>query len=111
MRRLFLIAAVLVLAGPTAGFARGGMHGHSGGMHNHFGGGHFGGGHPRGGALSAAANPSVPPSLTSDPRLTGSAPLPSHHRLAKADLPAVTLKPDPEDAKVDHLIKSICRGC
>jgi hypothetical protein len=106
MRRVFLIAAFLVLAGSTATFARGGMHGHSGGMHRHFGGGHSGGG-----ALSAAANPSVPPSLTSDPRLTGSAPLPPHHQLARADQPAVTLKPDPEDVKVDHMIKSICRGC
>ena len=106
MRRLPLIAAVLVLAGSTAALARGGMHGHSGGMHRH-----FGGGHSRSGALSAVANPSVPPSLTSDPRLTGSAPLPPHHQLARADLPAVTLKPDAEDAKVDRMIKSICRGC
>jgi hypothetical protein len=103
-RRLFLITAVLVLAGSTAGFARGGMH-------SHFGGNHLGSGHSRGGALSAAANPSVPPSLTPDPRLTGSAPLPPHHELARADQPAVTLKPDPEDVKVDRMIKSICRGC
>jgi hypothetical protein len=74
MRSLLLITAVLVLAGPTAGFARGGMHGHSGG--SHFRGAHFAGGHARGGALSTAANPAVPPSLTPDPRLTGTAPLP-----------------------------------
>jgi hypothetical protein len=109
MRSLFLITAVLLLAGSTAGFARGGMHGHSGG--GHFRGAHFAGGHARGGGLSAAANPAVPPSLTPDPRLTGSAPLPSHHQLARADRPAVTLKPDPEDAKVDRMIKNICRGC
>jgi hypothetical protein len=109
MRGLLLITAVLVLAGPTAGFARGGMHGHSGG--SHFRGAHFAGGHARGGALSTAANPAVPPSLTPDPRLTGTAPLPPHHQLAKADHSAVPPKPDPEDAKVDRMIKSICRRC
>jgi hypothetical protein len=50
-------------------------------------------------------------STIADARLTGSAPLPPHHQLAKADVAAVTLKPDPEDAKVDRMIKNICRGC
>jgi hypothetical protein len=94
MRILFLVTAMLVLVGSTSGFARGGMRGHS-----------------MGGVLSAPANPSVPPSLTPDARLIGSAPLPPHHQLAKADVAAVTLKPDPKDAKVDRMIKNICRGC
>jgi hypothetical protein len=94
MRMLFLMAAMLALVGPTSGFARSGMHSHS-----------------TGGSLGAPANPSVPPSLTPDSRLTGSAPLPPHHQATKADVATVTLKPNPEDVKVDHMIKSICRGC
>jgi hypothetical protein len=94
MRMLFLMTAMLALVGSTSGFARAGMHSHS-----------------TGSGLSTPANPSVPPSLTPDSRLTGSAPLPPHHQVTKADLAAVTLKPDPEDVKVDHMIKSICRGC
>jgi hypothetical protein len=101
MHRLIVTAAVLAMVGISPGFARGG-HGHSG--HSHFGHGH----HSMH-ALSAPANPSVPPSLTPDPRLTGSAPLPSRHE-AKADTPAPE-KLDPEDAKLDQMIKSICRGC
>jgi hypothetical protein len=91
---LFLVTAMLVLVGSASGFARGGKHSHS-----------------MSGVLSAPANPSVPPSLTPDARLTGSAPLPPHHQVAKAEVAAVTLKPDPEDAKVDRMIKNICRGC
>jgi hypothetical protein len=94
MRMLFLMTAVLAQVGSTSGFARGGMHSHS-----------------TGGSLGAPANPSVPPSLTPDSRLTGSAPLPPHHQATKAEIATVTLKPDPEDVKVDHMIKSICRGC
>jgi hypothetical protein len=96
-------AVTLVTIGISPGFARG-AHGHSG--HSHFGHGHIG--HSMR-ALSAPANPSVPPSLTPDPRLTGSAPLPSH-RVAKADTPAPE-KLDPEDAKLNQIIKNICRGC
>ncbi len=59
MRTLIVVSSMLVLAGIPAGYARGGMHG---GSHS---------------AMMAPANPSVPPSLTPDPRLTGSAPLPS----------------------------------
>jgi hypothetical protein len=102
MRKLVLTMVILALAGPSVAVARGGSHGHS--SHGHFLHGHA----MR--ALSAPANPSVPPSLTSDPRLTGSAPLPSHHQMRRADL-AAPLKPDPADAKVDKMIKNICRGC
>ena len=98
MHRLIVTAAVLAMVGISPGFARGG-HGHSG--HGHI--------RHSMRALSAPANPSVPPSLTPDPRLTGSAPQPSR-REAKADTSAPE-KLDPEDAKVDQMIKSICRGC
>jgi hypothetical protein len=91
MRKLILATAFLMMAGVSAGLARGG-HGHSMG------------------ALSAPANPAVPPSLTPDARLTGSAPLPDHRQLTRADTSS-PVKPDPEDAKVDKMIKSICHGC
>ncbi len=93
MVKLIVATAILAMAGTSPGLARGGHgHGHSSG------------------ALSAPANPSVPPSLTSDARLTGSAPLPSGHPMTKGDSAAPT-KLDPEDAKLDQKIKSICRGC
>jgi hypothetical protein len=47
-------------------------------------------------------------SQTPDARLTGSAP--SHHQMTKADTSSPT-QLDPEDAKVDKMIKNICRGC
>ena len=94
MKRLIMTTAILVLAGASVGYARGGMHGAGAG------------------GLMAPANPTVPPSLTPDPRLTGSAPLPPHRQPTRDDvatLPSVT--PDPEDAKVDRMIAGICRGC
>ena len=93
MRKLILTAAILAMVGVSPGFARGGH-----------------GGHSRG-SLSSPANPSVPPSLTPDARLTGSAPLPSSHpQLTKADTSSPTPL-DPEDAKVNRMIENICRGC
>jgi hypothetical protein len=94
MRKLILTTAIL-LAGLSAGYARG--------MHS-----------TGTGALMAPANPTVPPSLTPDPRLTGSAPLPPHHQPTRADvgsLQGLSLTPGPEDARVDRIINSICRGC
>jgi hypothetical protein len=92
MRKLILTAAMLAMVANSPVLARGG-HGHSMGH------------------SSSPANPSVPPSLTPDSRLTGSAPLPSQHpQLTKADTSPPT-EFDPEDAKVDKLIKNICRGC
>jgi len=73
---------------------RGGMHGS--GMHG----------------LMAPANPTVPPSLTQDPRLIGTAPLPPHHQPTSADvssLPSAMLKLDPEDAAVDRAIEHLPR--
>lgn len=96
MRTLLITTAALLIAATPAGYARGGMHG----------GAAVG--------LMAPANPSVPPSLTPDPRLTGSAPLPPHHQPTQADvssLKGVSPAPDPEEAKVDRIVKSICRGC
>jgi len=94
MSKLVAATAILVLAGLSPVHARGG--------------------HSSSSALSAPANPSVPPSLASDPRMIGSAPLPSERpptRAAIAALSGIATKPDPEDAKVDRMIKSICRGC
>lgn len=93
MHRLILTTILLALVGISPAFARGG------GMHSH----------STSNALSAPANPSVPPSLTPDARLTGSAPLPAPHPPTVAG--GTTVKPDPEDAKVDRIVKSICRGC
>jgi hypothetical protein len=96
MKKLVVTTAIFVLTGLSSGYAQGGMQS------------------TRPGALSAPANPSVPPSLTPDPRLSGSAPLPPHHQPTRGDvasIPEGSLKPDPEDAKVDRMIGSICRGC
>ena len=59
---------------------------------------------------AAPADPSVPPSLALDARVTGSALLPSQRQPNNADMPTPE-KMDPEDAKLDQQIKSICRGC
>jgi len=100
MRRLVLVAAILVLAGGTEASARG-SHGHSHGRsHGHIG-----------RIAARPANPSVPPSLTSNPRLTGMAPLPPHRQPRRGSAPAVSEKRDPEDVALDRKIKSICRGC
>jgi hypothetical protein len=96
MRKLFIPIVVFVLFGLPASYARGGMH--SSAAHG----------------LMAPANPTVPPSLTPNPRLTGSAPLPPHHQPTSADvssLPEAMLKPDPEEIAVDRAIGNICRGC
>jgi hypothetical protein len=106
MRKLITATLVVLLAGTSASFARGG--GHGGGMHM---GGMRGGGMQ---GLMAPANPAVPPSLTPDPRLTGTAPLPPHHQPTSADVPSnsdAMIKPTPEEAAEDRAIGNICRGC
>ena len=60
-------------------------------------------------SLRTPANPAVPPSLTPDAGLTGSAPLPGR-QLKKAETSSPENR-DPEDVKLDQKIKSICRGC
>ena len=60
MRKLITATMIFVLAGLPASYARGGMHG----LGSH--------------ALMGPANPTVPPSLTPDARLIGSAPVPPH---------------------------------
>src|SRR3982074_738734 len=64
--------------------------------------------------LHGARKSNRAPSLTSDPRLIGTAPVPPHHQPTSADvasLPNDILKLDPEDAAVDRAIGNICRGC
>jgi hypothetical protein len=94
MRKFIIAIAVFVLAGISAADARGGMHGS--GMH----------------ALMAPANPTVPPSLTPDSRLTGTAPLPPHQQpTSAASVPDAILQPTPDEIAVDRAIGNICRGC
>jgi hypothetical protein len=104
MRKLVIATVVFSLAGLSASYARGGMHGsgmHGSGMH---GSGMHG--------LMAPANPAVPPSLTPDPRLTGTAPLPPHQQpTSAASVPDAMLKPTPDEIAVDRAIGNICRGC
>jgi hypothetical protein len=97
MRKLMITTAVLAMVAAAPAFSRGG-HGHGHGHHMHR--------HSQS-ALSAPANPSVPPS---DARLSGSAPLPSREQSKKADASSPETL-DPEDAALDQKIKSICRGC
>jgi hypothetical protein len=100
MRKLMITTAVLAMVAAAPALARHGSgHGHGHHMHRHS---------QR--ALSAPANPSVPPSLTPDVRLTGNAPLPSQRQSKNADASSPE-KLDPEDAALDQKIKSICRGC
>jgi hypothetical protein len=99
MRKLMLATVILALAGSTYAYARGGSHG----SHGH---GHGGLRHG-----SRPANPTVPPSLTSDARLTGNAPLPPHRQPKRGSAPAVSEARDPEDQALDRKIGSICRGC
>jgi hypothetical protein len=96
MKKFIVTTAIFVLTGLSPGYAQGGMQS------------------TRPSALNAPANPTVPPSLTPDSRLIGGAPLPPHHQPTRGDvatIPEGSLKPDPEDAKVDRMIGSICRGC
>jgi hypothetical protein len=96
VRKLIVITMTLLLSGLSPVLARG-MHGP--GVQS---------------GLSAPANPTVPPSLTPDPRLAGSAPLPPHQQPTRADTAAISddmLKPSPEDAALDRKIGNICRGC
>jgi hypothetical protein len=116
MRKLIIVTLMLSLAGPSASYARGGG-GHGGGM----GGMHMGGMHGGGmqqslmqPSLMAPANPSVPPSLTPDPRLTGTAPLPPDRQPTSAgdpSAPDAMYQPTPDEIAVDRAIGSICRGC
>jgi hypothetical protein len=96
MRELIIATVVFVLAGLSTSYARGGMHG------------------VEARSLMAPAEPTVPPSLTSDPRLIGTAPLPPHHQptsVGISSVPEAMLKPTPEEAAVDRAIGNICRGC
>jgi hypothetical protein len=98
MRILVMAAAIAALAASSQAFARGGSHG----GHSH--------GHARHGT-ARPADPTVPPSLTSDPRVTGDAPLPPHRQPKRGGAPEVSEQRDPQDIALDRKIKSICRGC
>jgi hypothetical protein len=101
MRKLILAGIILTLAGSTTASARGG-HGHSHGRLGHS--------HIRHAGLRPA-NPSVPPSLTPDARLTGDAPLPAHRQRKRGNAPTVSESRHPDDVALDRKIGSICRGC
>jgi hypothetical protein len=75
MRKLVttIVVLLLVLAGPSIGYARGGMHGH-------------------GASGLMAANPSVRPSLTPDARLIGSAPLPHQQPTSEEGFAALFIR-------------------
>jgi hypothetical protein len=96
VRKLIIITALLIVTGISTSYARGGMHGSGPG------------------ALMAPANPAVPPSLTPDPRLFGSAPLPAHpqpNASGLATLNNVSLAPTPDEKKIDSVVNGICHGC
>jgi hypothetical protein len=96
VHKLIITATLLIVAGISGSYARGGMHGT----------GESG--------LMAPANPTVPPSLTSDPRLLGTAPLPPHQQPTVADFSAinnVSLAPTEDEKKIDRVVSGICRGC
>jgi hypothetical protein len=121
MRKLIVATMVLTLSGLSPVLARGGGHGggmvggiHNGGMIGGMHAGMLGGGmHRSMSALANPANPSVPPSLTPDPRLIGSAPLPPHQqpRAAAGTVNASMYNPTPDEAALDKKIGSICKGC
>ncbi len=94
MRRMIMATVGLMLLGGVAATAQTGS-GRSAG--------------PSSGS-AAPATPSVPPSLTPDERLTGTAPV--GHRQPRAD-PALgdPTARDPADVALDRKLRSICRGC
>jgi len=56
----------------------------------------------------------VPPSLTPDPRLFGSAPLPAHQQPNASGLAVLnnaSLAPTADEKKIDSVVNGICRGC
>jgi hypothetical protein len=96
MKKFIVATAIFVLTGLSPGYGQDRMQS------------------TRPSALNAPANPTVPPSLTPDPRLTGNAPLPPHHQPTRGDVASVpdsSVMLDPEDARVDRMISGICRGC
>ncbi len=121
MKKLIVTTMVLALSGLSPVLARGGGHGggmHGGGMNvgGMNGGGMNGGGmhNSMGFGLARPADPTVPPSLTPDARLIGTAPLPPHQQ---PTAPAARMAndnmylPTPDEAALDKKIGSICRGC
>lgn len=90
MKIMIIAATVLTLAGSAAALAQSGS-----------------------GGVGGPANPSVPPALSSDQRVTGQAPV-GHRQPRRGDVaepPGSIDQVDPQDAALDRKIKSICRGC
>lgn len=114
MRKLIVTTMVLVLSGLSPVLARGGMHSggmHSGGMHNPSG---LGPHSSSENGLATPADPTVPPSLTPDSRLTSGAPLPPHQQPTRADMGTLNEnldKPTPDEVALDKKIGNICKGC
>jgi hypothetical protein len=109
MRKLIVTTMVLALSGLSPVLARGGMH--SGGMHNPSG---LGPHSSSENGLATPADPTVPPSLTPDPRLTSGAPLPPHQQPTRADMGTLNEnldKPTPDEVALDKKIGNICKGC
>lgn len=91
MKKLIIATTILTLAGGAFAFAQSGS----------------GAGSSSGGP----ANPSVPPALTPDQRVTGQAPV-GHRQPRRSDAVDGDINQvDPQDAALDRKIKSICRGC
>ncbi|RJF69568.1 hypothetical protein [Rhodopseudomonas palustris] len=111
--KIFIIATtILTLAGGAAALAQSGSGGAGGASSGGMSGG-AGGMSGGAGGLGGPANPSVPPALSSDQRVTGQAPI-GHRQPRRDDVnePASSIdKVDPQDAALDRKIKSICRGC
>jgi hypothetical protein len=105
MQKLIVATLVLTLSGLSPVLARGGSHG----------GGMLGGGmhHPMGFGLANPADPTVPPSMSPDPRLIGSAPLPPHQQPTSTagTVNQSMYNPTPAETALDKKIGSICRGC
>ena len=91
MRKLIVLTFSVVVAGSSLALAQGTK-----------------GGGP---ASSGPANPTVPPSLSPDSRLTGSAPV-GHAQPKRDAVPSESnFEESAEDRELNRKIKSICRGC
>jgi hypothetical protein len=62
-------------------------------------------------APGGGANPSVPPSLSPDQRVTGTAPVGHRQPRRDSNNSADPFARDPADVALDKKIRSICRGC
>lgn len=103
MRKFVLTTAFLAMTGVPAALAQGA--GTSSGSPS-------GGGLGNSATSPSSANPTVPPALSPDSRVIGTAPV-GHRQPKAADVPptADQARIDAEDRALDRKIRSICRGC